>query len=375
MNTSIFNDPEACAWLNLSLVPGIGPKTMQAICEENVSACQVYALDEAKLRLLGISKKSITHIQHYPPNKPSKEVEDTLQWAQKDKHYLLTQLDDAYPARLRQIGSAPALLMVKGEIDVLQYEQLAIVGSRHPTQAGIVQAYEFAEQLTHMGLTITSGLANGIDASAHNGALQAGGVTLAVLGSGLHKVYPRQNLALSEQICERGALISEFGLNSAAHPGHFPRRNRIVSGLSMGTLVIEATLKSGSLITARQALEQNREVFAIPGPINNPQKSGCHHLIRQGATLVESVEHIAQELRWQHDAQQSLSAVKPKTILANVDMDLTEQILIKALDYDGANLDELVRRTQLSVSQLNVLLMDFELSGLVRQQQGDYSLI
>jgi DNA processing protein len=164
-------------------------------------------------------------------------------------------------------------------------------------------------------------------------------------------------------------------LNSAAHPGHFPRRNRIVSGLSMGTLVIEATLKSGSLITARQALEQNREVFAIPGPINNPQKSGCHHLIRQGATLVESAEHIAQELRWQHEAQQGLAAVKPKNTITTVDMDPTEQILIKALDYDGANLDELVRRTQLPVSQLNVLLMDFELSGLVRQQQGDYSLI
>ncbi len=375
MNTSIFNDPSANAWLNLALVPGIGPKTMQAISEEKCPASQVYELDEAQLRVLGISKKSITHLQLYPPNKPSKEVENTLEWAQKDKHYLLTQLDDVYPDRLRQIASAPALLMVKGEIDVLQYEQLAIVGSRHPTQAGIVQAYEFAEQLTHMGLTITSGLANGIDASAHQGALQAGGVTLAVLGSGLNKVYPRQNQALSDEICERGALISEFALDSAANPGHFPRRNRIVSGLSMGTLVIEATLKSGSLITARQALEQNREVFAIPGPINNPQKSGCHHLIRQGATLVESVEHIAQELRWQHDAQESLAAVKPKNRFANVDMSPTEQTLIKALDYDGANLDELVRRTQLPVSQLNVLLMDFELSGLVRQQQGDYSLI
>jgi DNA processing protein len=180
MNTSIFNDPEACAWLNLSLVPGIGPKTMQAICEANCTAAQVYDLDDAQLRVLGVSKKSITHLRQYSPRNPSKDVEDTLEWAQKDKHYLLTQLDDAYPARLRQIASAPSLLMVKGEIEVLKYEQLAIVGSRHPTQAGIAQAYEFAEQLTHMGLTITSGLANGIDASAHNGALQAGGVTLAV---------------------------------------------------------------------------------------------------------------------------------------------------------------------------------------------------
>jgi len=372
MDISVFNHPTSKAWLNLSLVPGIGPKAMQRICEANLTAPQVYELDVKQLSTLGITQKSISFLKQYPPHTPSKEVEAALIWAQHANHHLLTWLDDDYPARLKQIASAPPLLMVKGRVEVLQFEQLAVVGSRHPTQAGMAQAYEFAEQLTNMGLAITSGLAKGIDACAHQGALQAGGVTLAVLGSGLQKIYPRQHVALAEQICENGALISEFGLNTGAHPGHFPRRNRIVSGLSMGTLVIEATLKSGSLITARQALEQNREVFAIPGPINNPQKSGCHHLIRQGATLVESVEHIAQELRWQHE---SVQPVQQKPALITVEMSPTEQTLMKALDYEGANLDELVRRTQLPVAQLNVLLMDFELSGVVRQQQGDYSLI
>ncbi len=372
MDISIFNAPVANAWLNLSLVPGIGPKTMQRISEAQLCASKVYELDSKQLTTLGISKKSISLLQQYPPNTPSKEVEAALTWAEQNHHHLLTRLDERYPDRLKQIASAPPLLMVKGQVEVLQYEQLAVVGSRHPTQAGIAQAYEFAEQLTNMGLSITSGLAKGIDASAHEGALQAGGTTLAVLGSGLQKVYPRQHLALSERICERGALISEFGLNTGAHPGHFPRRNRIVSGLSMGTLVIEATLKSGSLITARQALEQNREVFAIPGPIGNPQKSGCHHLIRQGATLIETPEQIAQELRWQHEV---IKPLQQKNNVITVHMSPTEQALMKALDYEGANLDELVRRTQLPVAQLNVLLMGFELSGVVRQQQGDYSLI
>ena len=262
--------------------------------------------------------------------------------------------------------------MVRGKIEALQFQQLAIVGSRYPTPAGEQQAYEFAQALTDMGLTITSGLAKGIDACAHKGALQAQGSTIAVLGNGLNEIYPKQNHQLSEEVCEKGALISEFGLWTKPHPGHFPRRNRIVSGLSMGTLVVEATLKSGSLITARQALEQNREVFAIPGPVSNPQKAGCHHLIRQGATLVESPEQIIEELQWQHEHTKTVT-YQPKASheLANP----AQQKIMKALDYEGVNLDELVSRTQLPIHELNVLLMELELSGLVRQSQGDYSLI
>ena len=372
MDVSIFEKTEPQAWLNLALVPGIGPKTMKAMHEANIPPSRVYGLNASEKKQLGISQKSIEYLQKYPPSTPSSEVEKTLNWAQETNHHLLTSLDDNYPQRLKHISSVPPLLMVKGQVSALQYEQLAIVGSRYPTAAGEQQAFEFAQELTNMGLIITSGLAKGIDACAHQGALQAGGATIAVLGNGLNDIYPKQNRALADELCDKGALVSEFGLWAKPHPGHFPRRNRIVSGLSLGTLVVEATLKSGSLITARQALEQNREVFAIPGPISNPQKAGCHHLIRQGATLVESAQQVVEELKWQHEYTRELRS-KPTSITEAQTPD--QQKLIKAMDYEGANLDELVNRTQLPVHELNVLLMELELSGIIRQQQGDFSLI
>ncbi len=372
MDVSIFNKGNPQAWLNLALVPGIGPKTIKAIEQAKLSPIDVYSLDPSQKKQLGLTQKVIDYLQKFPPHRPSREVEKTLTWADEGNHYLLTLHDDKYPERLKHIASVPPLLMVKGKIEALSFTQLAIVGSRYPTPAGEQQAYEFALALTDMGLTITSGLAKGIDACAHKGALQAQGSSIAVLGNGLNEIYPKQNSQLSEELCEKGALISEFGLWTKPHPGHFPRRNRIVSGLSMGTLVVEATLKSGSLITARQALEQNREVFAIPGPISNPQKAGCHHLIRQGATLVESPEHIAQELQWQFEHTKAVMAKPRENLqLANA----SQQKIITALDYDGANLDEIVSRTHLPIHVINVLLMELELSGLVRQSQGDYSLI
>ncbi|MEH6346867.1 MAG: DNA-processing protein DprA [Bermanella sp.] len=372
MDVSIFEKPNFSVWLNLALVPGIGPKTMQAIKQAEINIQQIYALDSTQLKLLGLNKKSIEYLQKYPPSSPSAEVEQTLKWAQQNHHYLLTPGDSNYPDRLKHIATVPPLLMVKGRIEALKYEQLAIVGSRYPTPAGEQQAYEFAQALTNLGLTITSGLAKGVDAAAHLGALESGGATIAVLGNGFNEIYPKQHVALAEEICEKGALVSEFGLWAKPHPGHFPRRNRIVSGLSMGTLVVEATLKSGSLITARQALEQNRDVFAIPGPISNPQKAGCHHLIRQGAVLVETPLHIVEELKWQHsEVKEEVKIASPK--IENITHE--QEKLIKALDYEGANLDELVRRTKLPIMQLNVLLMEMELTGLVRQNQGEYSLV
>jgi DNA processing protein len=372
MDISTFSQGHAQAWLNLALVPGIGPKTIKAIEQSNLSPIDVYSLDPSQKKQLGLNQKVIEYLQKYPPNRPSREVEKTLSWAEKDAHYLLTLQDDKYPQRLRQIASVPPLLMVKGRVDALQHQQLAIVGSRYPTPAGEQQAFDFASALTDMGLTITSGLAKGVDACAHQGALQAQGSSIAVLGNGLNEIYPKQNSQLSEELCEKGAIISEFGLWTKPHPGHFPRRNRIVSGLSMGTLVVEATLKSGSLITARQALEQNREVFAIPGPINNPQKAGCHYLIRQGATLIESPEQIIEELQWQSEHTKTAS-LKPQEV--NLDISFEQQRLIKSLDYEGANLDELVNRSHMPIHEISVLLMELELTGLVRQTQGNYSLI
>jgi DNA processing protein len=266
--------------------------------------------------------------------------------------------------------------MVKGNLDALSYPQVAMVGSRYPTSSGAQQAYDFAQQLSHLGVTITSGLAKGVDALAHQGVVDVSGSTIAVLGTGIDEIYPKANTKLAEQIIEQGALVSEFPLGTKAMKGHFPRRNRIVSGLSLATLVVEATLKSGSLITARQALEQNREVMAIPGVIHNPQKAGCHFLIRQGAKLIETPEQVLEELSLQLAPQNKGSShIKSCAQQNSASLELHgEQLKVyDAVDYDGLDMESLVNKTRLDVGQLSMVLMELELSGLLKQEQGLYA--
>lgn len=360
-------DHKQIAWLNLLFTTGVGQKVVQNILNLELQPDDVYQLDDAHLKQLGMTQPAIKAFRQHSPNEPSEIVEKTLNWAELPENHLLTIRDDCYPQQLKNIHTPPPFIMVKGNLQALQLPQVAIVGSRYPTPSGEQQAFDFAEQLTHLGLTITSGLARGIDAAAHNGALLARGTTIAVLGTGLNQIYPRQHQQLSEKIVEKGALISEFGLDVQAFKGNFPKRNRIVSGLSLGTLVVEATLNSGSLITARQALEQNREVFAIPGAIHNPQKTGCHHLIRQGAVLVESAEHIMAELGYQIQPVAEKVAV-PMAL----ELDPMQYKIVNALGYDGIDMDELVNKTQLPVAQLSVALMDLELSGIITQASGQY---
>lgn len=365
-------DDQSLAWLCLALTPNIGPKTLQKILSENITPQMFYQLSKAQLNEMGLHKKSIDHVLAFPPHNPSKEVDDSLNWAQQQNHHLITLQSEFYPARLKHISTPPPLLMVKGDVSCLDLPQLAIVGSRYPTSSGQSQAYEFAHTLSQQGLVITSGLARGIDAHAHKGALQAQGKTIAVLGTGLNEIYPKQNQRLAEEVASQGAVISEFPLGMKGLPGHFPRRNRIVSGLSLGTLVIEATLKSGSLITARQALEQNREVFAIPGPITNPQKTGCHFLIRQGASLIEIPEQIIEELSFiSEHSSPSVSQGEASEDRLN-ELEPEQYKLLKAVDYEGINVDDLVVRTQLAVTEISVMLMDLELTGLIQQEQGLY---
>ena len=364
------------AWINLALVPGIGPKTLQKLSAANVTLTQIFQLEKAELKHLGVSEKSAQHIAQYPPNNPSKSVEAALTWAQIPNQYLLTLDCDEYPDRLKQIATAPPLLMVRGNVNALNLPQVAIVGSRYPTSSGAQQAYDFAQQLAHLGITITSGLARGVDALAHQGVVDVGGTTIGVLGTGIDDIYPKANVKLAEQIIEKGALVSEFALGAKAMKGHFPRRNRIVSGLSLGTLVIEATLKSGSLITARQALEQNREVMAIPGAIHNPQKSGCHYLIRQGAKLIESPEQIIEELSLQITQQNGAQTHEKDCGQQNdAQLDLQgEQLKVySVLDYDGLDMESLVNKTRLDVGQLSMVLMELELAGILTHEQGVYA--
>ncbi|CAG0910748.1 unnamed protein product, partial [Cyprideis torosa] len=224
------------------------------------------------------------------------DIAADLNWLSHDKHYILPITSEQYPSLLRAIDDPPPLIYVVGDPNLLSYPQLAVVGSRNATRAGIANAEAFSLHLASAGLGITSGLALGIDTAAHRGALKADGITLAVAGTGLDGVYPARNRSLAEEIARTGALISEFPIGTRPSPENFPRRNRIISGLSLGTLVIEAAAKSGSLITARLASEQGREVFAIPGSIHNPLARGCHQLIRQGAKLVETGDDILEEL-------------------------------------------------------------------------------
>ena len=375
--SALTSDELAC--LCLAMTPELGPKAFQSIVQSQYAVRDVFDLDDSTLKSLGLRGKAVENLRQYAPSRLHPKVEATLTWVEQSPiNHLLLYGQAAYPEQLAHIGAPPPMLLVRGQLSALQQHQMAIVGSRYPTEAGKQQAFEFAAELADAGLVITSGLAKGVDAAAHQGALSVQGSTLAVLGTGLNEIYPKSHQALAEAIVEKGALISEFPLDTKAFQGNFPRRNRIVSGLSLGTLVVEAALKSGSLITARQALEQNREVFAIPGPINNPQKTGCHFLIREGATLIESPDQILQALADVLSYQKAINLntadiAAAKQARPHSD-DPQQARLLKALDYEGANVDTLVSRSGLDAASVAGLLMLFELQGWVSHAEGEYAL-
>jgi DNA processing protein len=299
-------------------------------------------------------------------------LEADRKWIARERIELLDALDPRYPPLLAQLHCAPALLYVRGAIDALQRPQLAIVGSRSPTEPGRRTAREFAAALVHAGLAITSGLALGIDAAAHEGALSAGGPTVAVLGSGLDRIYPAQHGLLAARIAAHGALISEFPRGMEPLRTHFPQRNRLMSGLSLGTLVVEAARESGSLITAGFALEQGREVFAIPGSIHNPLTRGCHALIRAGAKLVESTADIFEELSNFLPKQGGMpSHRRPDRIRrATTSLDKGQKILLDALGFESASVDTLVERTGFPSHSVASMLLILELEGAIGSQAG-----
>lgn len=285
--------------------------------------------------------------------------------------------DPRYPQLLREINQPPALLHVLGNVDSLQLPQLAIVGSRHATPGGAETAHQFAAWLAARGFCITSGLAEGIDAAAHRGALSVGGKTIAVCGTGLDTVYPRMHAALAREIVRSGgALVSEFAAGTTVHPSNFPRRNRLISGLSVGTLVVEASLRSGALITARHAMEQGREVFAIPGSIHSPVARGCHRLIRNGAKLVETAEDIVEELRGQlAGLALDASAIAPESRIADAaeitaDPQSGYAQLLDAMGWDPVDADHLVERCGLTIGEVSSMLLLLEMQGSVQSLSG-----
>jgi DNA processing protein len=277
--------------------------------------------------------------------------------------------EERYPAALKNIPNPPQLLYCRGQVELGQGPGVAIVGSRKATQYGRKVARELAYQLAEKGLTIISGLARGIDSQAHLGALEAGGTTISVLGSGINIVYPRDNLDLYQRICQKGLVISEFPWDAPPLPNHFPLRNRIISGLALGVLVVEAREKSGALITADFALEQGREVFAVPGPIKSPYSAGTNNLIKQGAKLVTCVEDVLEEFPgWAMAAKEDKSLVQPLLPMYAEQ----ESLVLMHLGYEKCHRDELLRLTGLNHSDLSLALLKLELEGIVQSLPGNY---
>ncbi len=295
-------------------------------------------------------------------------VDADLAWLSSSEARLLLACDADYPQLLRQMPGAPAALYVQGSVAALSSPQIAMVGSRSPTPAGRTTAWEFAELFAHARLTVTSGLALGIDAASHAGALAGGGETIAVFGTGLDRVYPAEHLGLAQRIRACGALVSEFPPGTAPLRHHFPRRNRIIAGLSLGTLVVEATRLSGSLITARDAVEAGREVFAIPGSIHSPLARGCHQLIKSGAKLVEEAEDVLSELPFfvRKEAVRQPPAVPQKP----PELDKEYEMLLDALGFEPATIDVLVARTHLPGESVASMLLILELQGRVAALPG-----
>ena len=367
-------------WLALSHVPNLGPVRIHALLDVFESPTEILNAGKSVWIDAGLSEKLIQDLAN--PN--WEKVEADLLWAQQDNAHILTLDDARYPDLLKSIADAPPILYVLGQVEILKLPQIAIVGSRNPTHGGKEIAHDFASYLVSMGLTVTSGMALGIDAAAHQGALDCKaankGFTVAVTGTGLDRVYPSKNRELAHKIAESGALVSEYAPGTPPLPGNFPRRNRIISGLSMGTLVVEAALQSGSLITARLAGEQGREVFAIPGSIHHSLAKGCHVLIRQGAKLVESAEHIIEELGGFAQMLQQTGQELPSSELGSeteetstiLNVDDEYQQVLKCVDYEPTSVDKVVERSGLTADAVCSMLLVLELQGYITALSGGY---
>lgn len=364
-----MSDAEALAsWLRLTLIPGIGGETQRKLLTAFGLPDAVFSASYSSLRAV-VGDKAVRLLLE---TNNEATVASAVEWANGDDQHVVTLADAAYPRALLEIADPPTLLYVRGRIELLNRPLLSIVGSRNPTPQGLQNAEQFAGALARAGLAIASGLALGIDAAAHRGALAADGDTIAFIGTGIDRVYPARNRDLALEIGARGAIVSEFPIGTPVIAANFPRRNRLISGISRGVLVVEAATESGSLITARLAGEQGREVFAIPGSIHSPQARGCHKLIKQGAKLVETAQDILEELSWVPAAPTS-----PRDPVPGKDETQDKQAthecpeILALLGYDPCGLDELVNRSGLTADALSVMLLHLELEGRIASLPGN----
>ncbi|MGK5080589.1 DNA-processing protein DprA [Janthinobacterium sp. HLX7-2] len=351
---------ELAGWLRLQYLPGVGPVVARALLGRFGLPQHIFATPFEALR--EVVPASVARAIAEPP-KPlvNSQLELTLQWLQRPGNAVLTLADPAYPPLLLEIADPPLLLYVRGRIELLSRPSVAIVGSRNASAQGMQNAAAFAQALSVAGLSIISGLALGIDTHAHEGGLRGEGATVAVIGTGADLVYPRRNLDLAQRIAVQGCIVSEYALGLPAMPSNFPRRNRLISGLARGVLVIEAAAHSGSLITARLAAEQGRDVYALPGSIHSTLAKGCHALIKQGAKLVESVDDVLQELQWLGGTS---------SVPAAADAAQADAPLLAALGHDPVDADTLAARSGLAMGALMGELLALELAGLVERLPG-----
>jgi DNA processing protein len=348
------NELNSRYWMILDAIPALPKRTLLKLLTYH-SIEQLLQLPKDHLQAYGLKERQITALL-----KPDLTlIESHLSWLDSSaENHIICYDSPHYPPLLKEISSPPLLLYLQGNISLLSTPQIAIVGSRNCTPYGKEKAYQFAQQLSAAGFTITSGLAIGIDGSAHQGAINKEGDTIAVLGTGLNNIYPKRHLKLAQQIKENGLLVSEFWPNAAAFPSNFPRRNRIISGLSLGVLVIEASKRSGSLITARYALEQNRDVFALPGSIDNSEACGCHQLIQQGAKLVMDAQDICDE--FMHLCVPPSSAAEKTATSA-----AASHPLLKHIDFHLTTLEQLLDRSGFDVASLQNQLIELEITGRI----------
>ena len=363
-------------WLSLSKVSGVGPKAFQTLVQHFGSVTQVLSAAKGasnhELLAAGINNRTVNNLRKVS----SEGVQRDLEWlSASDQHHIISLDNPAYPRLLKQTAAAPPVLFVNGHLNILNDPQLAMVGSRNPTQNGRDMAYQFAKHLGTSGFCINSGLALGIDGFSHKGALDANAPTIAVIATGADRVYPSQHRALAHRIVEQGAIVSEFFIGTEPRAQNFPRRNRIISGLSLGVLVVEAAVKSGSLITARHALEQDREVFAMPGSIHNPLARGCHQLIRQGAKLVETAEHILEEIANSLEFQLKLPDIALQDATVETESSPPEwdedyQNVLNSLGFEPISIDEVIVKTGLTAEEVSSILLMLELQGQVAPSGG-----
>jgi DNA processing protein len=350
-------DAEREAWLTLGLIPRLGPVAFRKLLSGFGSP--EAALGASTAALANVVGPELAKAIAQGPDADA--LAASLDWAADEHNRLLTLADQDYPAALLEISDPPPLLYLKGHCALLQRECIAVVGSRNATAQGEADAEAFARDLSDNGFCIVSGLALGIDAAAHRGGLGGKSSSIAVVATGLDSVYPSRNHELAHRLSLEGLLVSEFALGTRPLPGNFPRRNRLISGLSRGVLVVEAAIKSGSLVTARYALEQGRDVFAIPGSVHSPVSKGCHALIKQGAKLVEASADVLEELGRQPNSNTPAAAPTTKKKYSE---------LLHAIGYDPVDLDTICARSGLTAESASAMLLELELDGMVVRLAG-----